>query len=54
MLTEEGAQALSRLMAEPDTFPEAKEVFAETLFSYYKELLYRAPDPIPTPRRMWQ
>lgn len=53
MLTNEGAQALSKLIAEPDIFPEAREQFTRTLLDYYRDLLYRAPDPIPTPRRMW-
>lgn len=54
MLTPKDAHQLSRLMTEPDIFPEAKQAFSQTLLAYYKELLTSNPrPPIPTPRRMW-
>jgi hypothetical protein len=53
MLTNQDALALSRIIAEPGLFPEARQEFTRTLFDYYKELLSSNPlPPIPTPRRM--
>lgn len=53
MLTNQDAQTLSKLIAEPDMFPEAKKQFTRSLFDYYKELLARDPlPPVPTVRRM--
>jgi hypothetical protein len=54
MLTPKDAHALSKLMKEPDIFPEAREQASRTLFDYYKELLESTKVPqIPTVRRMW-
>lgn len=53
MLTDRQANALSELMAAPDIFPEARKEFSRTPLDYYKQLLTREPNPVPTTRRMW-
>lgn len=55
MLTDQDARALSKIMAEPDMFPEARKEISRALLSCYKDLLSsRKSSPVPTVRRMWQ
>lgn len=54
MLTNKEAMSRSSIVKELRKFPESKKALTDSLFAYYKELLYREPSkPIPTVRRMF-
>ena len=54
MITKKDAMQRAKSVAELRKFPESRKALTDSLFAYYKELLYREPHkPIPTVRRMW-
>lgn len=54
MLSDQDARTLSKIVAEPGLFPEARQQFTRELLDYYKALLSRnGLEPVPAVRRMW-
>lgn len=51
IMTPERARHLSKLVPSRRQWPDENKRITSELFDYYRALLWRAPAPIPTPRR---